>query len=67
LELKVTVPIALPVAFRNNRWHAWGFGGFKVDAIFLELPAVTVTVVVVIGLTLNKRKLFSYQILLKLS
>jgi hypothetical protein len=66
LELKVTVPIALPVAFRNNGWHAWGFGGFKVDAIFLELPAVTVTVVV-IGLTLNKRKLFSCQILLKLS
>jgi hypothetical protein len=63
LELKVTVPIALPVAFRNNGWHAWGFGRFKADAIFPELPAVTV---VVIGLILIKRKLFSCQILLKL-
>jgi hypothetical protein len=69
LELKVAVPIALPIAIRNNGRPAWGFGSFNTDAIFpelLELPAVAAVAVIDVGLILIKRKLFSYQPLLKL-
>lgn len=69
MELKVAVPIAVPIAIRNNGRPAWGFGSFKADAIFsklLELPAVVAVAVIAVGLILTKRKLFSYQILLEL-